>query len=182
MGRYLDGLEHFIQRDLVDLIESGHEIGSHTYSHTSLSNAGPIQIRDDLERNRDFVQRIVGDYTMSSFAYPQGEVSISSKDLLRSHFPICRGLWYGMNKRNIDFMNLKAVPLAPSLDFAKVANLIEHAKASNGWLIFVTHDVSDHPSPRGCRPRELARILTAVLERSIDILPIKNAAGRTRFS
>jgi peptidoglycan/xylan/chitin deacetylase (PgdA/CDA1 family) len=182
MGRYIDGLDHFVQQDLVDLVESGHEIGSHTYSHTPLSSARPIQVRNDLERNRDFVQQIVGDYTMSSFAYPQGEVSVSSKDLLRAYFPICRGIWFGMNKRNIDFMNLKAVPLTPSLDHAKVLTLIDDAKASNGWLIFVTHDVSDHPSPRGCRPTELARIVTSVLERNIEILPIKNAAGRTRFS
>lgn len=182
MARYLDGLEHFVQQDLVDLIEAGHEIGSHTYSHMKLSNAGRIQIRDDLERNQDFVQRIVSDYTMSSFAYPHGEVSVSSKDLLRAYFPICRGIWYGMNKRNIDFMNLKAVSLAPSLDHAKLLGLIDEVKISNGWLIFVAHDVSDHPSSRGCRPRELARIVSAVLERGIDILPIKNAAGRARFS
>jgi hypothetical protein len=147
-----------------------------------LSNAGRIQIRDDLERNKDFIQRIVSDYTMSSFAYPYGKVSVSSKDLLRSYFPICRGIWPGMNKRNIDFMNLKAVPLARSVDHDKLRGLIDDAKTNNGWLIFVGYDVSDQPSPRGCKPSDLARIVSGVLERGIDVLPIKNAAGKTRFS
>jgi peptidoglycan/xylan/chitin deacetylase (PgdA/CDA1 family) len=182
MGRRLDGVEQFVQQDLIRLAEDAHEIGSHTFSHVQLPGASRIQIRDDIERNKDFVQRIIGDYTMSSFAYPYGKVSVSIKELLGTYFPICRGIWYGMNRRNIDFMNLKAVSLAPSLDHAKLLRLIDDAKATNGWIIFVTHDVSDRPSPRGCTPSELARVLSAVLERGIDVLPIKNAAGRTRFS
>jgi hypothetical protein len=48
-------------------------------------------------------------------------------------------------------------------------------------VIFFTHDVSDEPSPYGCRPGELAGVLQAVIDRGIEILPIKNAAGKMRF-
>jgi hypothetical protein len=79
-------------------------------------------------------------------------------------------------------MNLKAVSLGPSLHQAKVLALVDDVKNSNGWLIFVAHDISDHPSPRGCRPSEFAQLVAAVVDRGIDVLPIKNAAGKARFS
>ena len=60
--------------------------------------------------------------------------------------------------------------------------ILDEAKETNGWVIFFTHDVSDNPSPYGCLPRQLADVVQAVIDRGIEILPIKNAAGKIRFS
>ena len=96
------------------------------------------------------MQQILGDYTMCSFAYPDGDVSITTKALLGRWFPICRGIWSGVNQRRIDFMQLKAVGLERSFDQARMERILDEAKETNGWVIFFTHDVSDSPSPYGC--------------------------------
>src|SRR5262245_34005162 len=181
-GRNLDGVDQFTAQDLIDVAESGHEIGCHTFSRLRVPCAGRGAVRDDIERNKDFVRRVLGEYTMSSFAYPYGHVTVSSKAILSRHFPICRGIWCGVNSRRIDFMNLKAVSLDPLTDYAQLLAMLDETQASNGWLIFFTHDISDDPSPYGYTPGDLARLVGAVLERGIEILPMKNAAGRARFS
>lgn len=181
-GRNVDGLDHFTEDDLLEVADAGHEIGCHTFGHLRLLRASRSEIEDDLLRNKEFIHRVLGDYTMSSFAYPYGEASIAIKALMARHFPICRGIWARVNKGKVDFAQLKAVPLAQPFDQAQVSNVLDDATASNGWVIFFTHDVSDDPSEYGCKPAELARVAQDVLARGIEVLPIKNAAAKVSFS
>ena len=108
-GRHLDDVDQFTKDDLLAVADAGHEIGCHTFGHIRLPTASLAEITDDLLRNQEFVQQILGDYTMCSFAYPDGDVSIATKALVGRWFPICRGIWGGVNHRRIDFMQLKAV-------------------------------------------------------------------------
>ena len=66
-------------------------------------------------------------------------------------------------------------------DLAKIERLIDEAVVRKGWLIFFTHDVSDNPSPFGFRSLAFAQVVEMVIERGIEILPVKNATGRVRF-
>jgi len=179
-GRHIDGLDQFVEDDLVRIAEAGHEIGCHTFGHIALPGSSPMAIRDDLLRNAEFVRRVLGDYTMSSFAYPYGHVSLSKKTLIGRFFPNCRGIWFGVNKHRVDCRQLRAVSLERSFDPEKVSAALDEAQASNGWVIFFTHDISDHPSPYGCEPVRLAKILNDVLDRGIEILTAKDAAERIR--
>jgi peptidoglycan/xylan/chitin deacetylase (PgdA/CDA1 family) len=179
-GRHIDGLDQFVEDDLIRVAEAGHEIGCHTFSHIALPENSATAIKDDLLRNAEFVHRVLGEYTMSSFAYPYGTVSLSKKALMGRFFPMCRGIWSGVNKRQVDCRQLRAMSLERSFDEGKVSAALDQAQASNGWLIFFTHDISDNPSPYGCEPIRLARVLNDVLERGIEILTIKAAAERVR--
>lgn len=42
------------------IVESGHDVGSHTYSHRHLWSLGPAATRDEILRGRDSVVRVVG--------------------------------------------------------------------------------------------------------------------------
>jgi peptidoglycan/xylan/chitin deacetylase (PgdA/CDA1 family) len=180
-GKHLDEVDQFTKDDLLAVAEAGHEIGCHTFGHIRLPSASHAEITDDLLRNQEFVRQVLGDYTMCSFAYPDGDVSITTKALVGRWFPICRGIWGGVNHRRIDFMQLKAVSLGRSFDRGHVEKILDDARETNGWVIFFTHDISDNPSPYGCRPGQLAGMLQSAMDRGIEILPIKNAAGKMRF-
>jgi peptidoglycan/xylan/chitin deacetylase (PgdA/CDA1 family) len=182
-GRHLDGMDQFTEDDLLAVAEAGHEIGCHTFGHIRLPISSPQQIEDDLSRNREFVNRILGGYRMTSFAYPHGHASIAAKNLIWRHFPVARGIWFGVNKRRVDFAQLRAVSLEQSFERrTEVLDALDEAQESNGWVLFFTHDVSETPSRYGCTPGDLARILEAVLDRGIDVLPMKAAAAKVRFS
>jgi peptidoglycan/xylan/chitin deacetylase (PgdA/CDA1 family) len=181
-GRDVDGMNHFTADDLIEVAEDGHEVGCHTFGHIRLPTASSQEIEDDLSRNRDFVNGILGDYRMTSFAYPYGQASIAAKSFIARHFAVARGIGFGVNKRRVDLALLRAVSLERTFDHARVLKTLDAAKASNGWVLFFTHDISDTPSPYGCKPQELARVVEAVLERGITILPMKHAAAKVLFS
>ena len=144
--------------------------------------ASDAEIRADLQRNQAFVQDVLGDYRLASFAYPFGDVDVWKKAEIGRHFSISREIWPGVNHGMVDFQQLKAIPLdRRSFDHASAAQALDKAQATNGWVIFFTHDVSDDPSPYGCTPDDLARLLDETLAPGIEVLPVKNAAAKVRF-
>jgi peptidoglycan/xylan/chitin deacetylase (PgdA/CDA1 family) len=177
-GRRVEGLEHFTDEDLADLARQGHEIGCHTFNHVSLPTATAYEIEEELLRNREYVRRVLGNYTMTSFAYPFGHANIAVKVLLRRFFPVCRGIWSRVNKGRIDFTQLKAVELKQPFMPRLIDEILDETEVSNGWTIFFTHDVSDHPNHYRCAPKELARVVREVIDRKIQVLPIRYAAGK----
>ncbi len=181
-GHHESGIDYFDRDDLVALAADGHEIGCHTFGHLALPYTKARDLDDDLARNAEFVRSTLDNYEMSSFAYPFGFVSIPKKAYIGRRFPIARGIWPGVNETAIDFRQLKAISLDPSLKFDAVTKALDRAQASNGWVIFFTHDVSVVPSHHGVTPPELERILDEVLARRIDVLPMKNAAAKVRFA
>ena len=56
------------------------EIGGHTATHQRLSELPPAQQREQIERNKHDLERIVGE-PLVSFAYPYGEHNAASKQL-----------------------------------------------------------------------------------------------------
>jgi peptidoglycan/xylan/chitin deacetylase (PgdA/CDA1 family) len=182
-GRRVDGLDYFDRDDLVQAAEQGHEIGCHTFSHLRLPETSPEAIEADLQRNTDFVAEVLPGHRLSSFAYPFGDLHLGQKALMARHFPICRGIWPGLNTGRMDFAQLKAVSLERRMsEDVDVEAWLERAQAERGWLIFFTHDVSDDPSPYGSSRRAFEAVVDAVARRGIRVLPVKNAAGLARFA
>jgi peptidoglycan/xylan/chitin deacetylase (PgdA/CDA1 family) len=182
-GRRVDGLDYFDRDDLVQAAEQGHEIGCHTFGHLRLPEARSDEIEADLQRNADFVAEALPGYRLSSFAYPFGDLRLGQKAQIARRFPICRGIWPGLNRGRMDFAQLKAVSLESRMgEEVDVGAWLDRAQAERGWLIFFTHDVSDNPSPYGSSRRTFETVADAVAHRGIRVLPVKNAVGFARFA
>jgi peptidoglycan/xylan/chitin deacetylase (PgdA/CDA1 family) len=182
-GRTVDGLDYFDRDDLVQAAEEGHEIGCHTFGHLRLPGSRPEEIEADLKRNAQFVAEVLPDHRLSSFAYPFGDLHLGQKALIARRFPICRGIWPGINAGRMDFAQLKAVGLERrSLEGLDAEAWLDRVQAERGWLIFFTHDVSDDPSAYGCFRGAFEAVADAVARRGIRVLPVKNAVGLARFA
>ena len=182
-GRTENGIVYFDRDDLRRAASEGHEIGCHTFGHLRLPVTARIEIEQSLAQNAGYIREVLGeDYVMSTFAYPFGAVSMSRKRLLHNVFSVCRSTEPHVNAGTVDFAQLGAVGLdMRSFDLARIERMIDEAVARKGWLNFFTHDVSDNPSPFGLTPPAFRRVVEMVVDRGIDILPVKNAAGRVRF-
>ena len=181
-GSTQDGLEYFTAADLKDIAAAGHEIGCHGYEHKPSWTLDSAALSEDANRNAAFARAALGDYVLSSYAYPYGEASPRTKRLLGDRFATARGIRKGVNTGLIDLAQLKAVGIekwwwTPEY----IEGVIAQAKASKGWLIFFTHDVSDDPSPYGATPAMLEHALEALARAQIDVLPVKHALARTQF-
>jgi peptidoglycan/xylan/chitin deacetylase (PgdA/CDA1 family) len=179
-GRTVEGVEQYDEIDLRAVHASGHEIGCHTYSHERGPGVSSDELKGDVARNAAYLEGVLGDgYRPETFAYPYGEVSPRTKALFAKAFPLSRGIRPGVNGSLSDLSQLRAVPLeARSWTAAEVERWVAAAKASNGWLVFFSHDVADAPSPYGCTPAMLEHALSCVRGSGFEILTVKDALAK----
>jgi peptidoglycan/xylan/chitin deacetylase (PgdA/CDA1 family) len=181
-GRRIDGLDYFDADDLRAAAAAGHEIGCHTFSHERTWSLDDVSLMDDVERNAAFVQDVLGDYVLSSFAYPYGEASPRTKLAFGRRFPTSRGIRKGVNAGVVDLSQLKAVGIeARSWAPTVIEAMVDQVRRKGGWLIFFTHDVSDDPSPYGATPEMLAHALRTAKAAGIETTPVKHALARLTF-
>jgi peptidoglycan/xylan/chitin deacetylase (PgdA/CDA1 family) len=181
-GRTEDGLRYFDAEDLKALAAEGHEIGCHSFSHERSWSLDDRSLLDDVDRNAAYVQDVLGDYVLSSFAYPYGEASPRTKRTCGRRFPTSRGIRKGVNCGVVDLSQLRAVGVERrSWTPLYVENMVETAQRSNAWLILFSHDVSDAPSPYGATPEMLAHTLSTLAAAGIEVLPVKHALARVTF-
>lgn len=161
------------------LHESGHEIGSHTYSHVFVPNLGMEAIAEESRRNRERLRAIVPGLRLESFAFPYGFGSLPAKRALAGIYRSSRSIVPGLNHGQADLQFLRANPLMDGrMDAAQIARMMDDALARNGWLIFYGHDVVDGPSPYGCSPALLEAALRAAKERGIPCVSVAEGLRR----
>lgn len=174
-GRNMD-LPQFEVEHLQDLYEAGHEVGCHTFEHVSTLRLSPAELEASLARNAAWVAERLDGYEMQTFAYPFGDCARTAKPVIDSRFLCGRGVRDGVNAGRVDRNLLQAIGLEsrrlPAYDLEK---LVEETATSKGWLIAYGHDVSDAPTPYGCRPEDIDRLIRLAKAADLDIQPVAAA-------
>jgi peptidoglycan/xylan/chitin deacetylase (PgdA/CDA1 family) len=164
--------EHFSFDDLHALVEKGHELGSHTFSHISCRAVSSSAFRADVEKGRNALKELVG-MEMENFSYPFGHVSLNSKRFVAPEFASARSIFPGLNGPNLDLNLLRANALYGGLERARRASdLIDENVRRTGWLIFYTHDVRSAPSPFGCTAELLKAAVSSAVRSGSRILTV----------
>jgi peptidoglycan/xylan/chitin deacetylase (PgdA/CDA1 family) len=177
-----DSKEMLRLADLQPLLARGHEVGCHTYSHTSVVGRSTRELAEDLDSNARTIAAACGVEPMTSFSYPLGEVSFRAKRLCAERFAAARGIRGGLNHRFIDLSELRAVSIFHNTySLQRFRELIDACKRQSAWLIFYTHDVCSNPSRWGCTEEEFAAVLKVVVESGIEIMTVRAAVGRMMF-
>jgi peptidoglycan/xylan/chitin deacetylase (PgdA/CDA1 family) len=150
-GTFYAALEFFGQdgfpnrNDLVELLDKGHEVGCHTYSHIHCGEAPIAALESDCSRNAREFYEITGQ-SLSSFAYPYGEFSPASKKLIGELYTTSRMVQPGINRNTIDLIALYAIPIDMRGGIETVKKWIDELDRNGGWAIFFTHGVCDSPT------------------------------------
>lgn len=178
-GRRNMDRDQFEVGHLQALNEAGHEVGCHTFGHTSVLRMSDEALRLSLDANAAWVSERLGGYRMTTFAYPFGDATVSAKRLIRERFDLGRGVRDGVNTGREDRGLIKSIGLeSRRLPAYDLDALMAETAASNGWLTAYGHDVSDDPTDYGCTPDDLERVLTAAKAAGLDILPVGAAWER----
>ncbi len=159
--------------DVRRVAEAGHEVACHTFSHPDCAALDRDGVLAEVERNA-YALADAGVEHPRSFAFPYGEATPAAKRALRGRFATLRGVQAGVNGRFADRALLRSTLIAPGgVDAVEAVR-----RFRGGWLILFTHDVTDDPSPWGCRPADLRAVLTAVQESGAETLTVASAAER----
>ena len=165
--------EQFREEDLFSVVERGHELASHTFSHLSAGRVRYAAFHDDVKRGDQEIRRKTALATSGNFAYPYGDVTLQVKKKIGPHLMSCRGTYGGVNTQDVDLNLLCANSLYGDIDRAEAAKrLVLENEKRNGWLIFYSHDVTARPSPYGCTPQLLADISSFAANRKVRFLTV----------
>ena len=135
----------------------GHEIGCQTYLHSAVSRLCRSELETECFRNQSTLRMIDDKIVVRNFAYPYGDLSFGARRYLEMQYDSCRSVDHGINHRIADLGSLKSWALEnSSIDRKTIATLIADTIRTNGWLIFVSHDVTEEPSKYGVHPELLA--------------------------
>lgn len=163
--------------DYQRLARAGHEIACHTYSHLDCGQASGEAALADVARNAEAVASWnLGE--MVSFAYPYGDVAGGPKRALAKRFSTLRALHHGLVEKGADLNQLPAVGIEGPEGETVARKWLAEAKARSAWLILYTHDVRPDPSPWGCTPEVLARLLDQAVADGFDVVTVREGARR----
>lgn len=167
--------EQFRREDIDALLEQGHELASHTFSHVSCRSVSGAAFRDDVEKGRKAIEELAG-VDCPNFAYPFGHVTLQVKRTLGVGLSSARSIFSGFNGAELDLNLLRANSLYGDLNgLPRAEELIRENKARNSWLIFYTHDVRQNPSAFGCTPALFEAALSCAVRSGCRILTVQEA-------
>lgn len=172
MGRFADAEQS------ARLAASGHEIACHTFSHLDCGRADGGTIAAEADRNADALAEAAA--RPRHFAYPYGDVSPAAKAALGVRYGSLRGLHKGVVTDGADLNQLPAVGIEGEDGEAVAARWIDRAVAEQAWLILYTHDVREAPSPFGCTPGALERLVAKAQATGARIDTVGGALDRAR--
>src|SRR5580692_2797537 len=153
LGRETPTGRMFDAGDLTMLLERGHELGCHTFSHCDSWDTGTVAFEKSIIENRAALNRLIPGTEFKSFSYPISLPRPQTKRNIADHFLCCRAGGQALNEGKADLNQLAAFFLEKSRDdIQAIKALIDHNREVRGWLIFATHDISDDPTPYGCTP------------------------------
>jgi peptidoglycan/xylan/chitin deacetylase (PgdA/CDA1 family) len=173
------GLPQFSTDHLQQLFAAGHEVGCHTFGHTSALKVSPGEYAADLDRNAAWVAERLDGHVMTTFAWPYGDVSVGAKAVVADRFKLARGIRDGVNAGSADRANLQAIGLeSRRLPGYDLEALMAETAGRRGWLVAYGHDVMVGPTPYGCTPDDLDRVIRSAKAAGLDILPVGQAWER----
>lgn len=162
-----------------ELARRGHEIGCHTYAHRKAWKLSPGGLRRDIEKNGAMLAREQIVDRAENFAFPYNAMSPLARAMLRRRFRSCRAANEGINRNAMDPIALQAVEIRQPEDHARsLTRWIDDVAQTPGWLIFFTHDIADFPTPYGCKPETLERLVSHAVAKGCQILPVCAALDR----
>jgi peptidoglycan/xylan/chitin deacetylase (PgdA/CDA1 family) len=180
-GGQNQGLPQFSTAHLQQLHAAGHEVGCHTYGHLSALGTTPADLAVDLDRNADWVAERLDGHEMTTFAWPFGDVSVDCKAVVADRFGLARGVRDGVNAGRADRAAVQAIGLeSRRLPGYDLEALMSETASRKGWLIAYGHEVMDGPTPYGCTPDDLDRVIRLAKTAGLDILPVGAALGRVQ--
>jgi peptidoglycan/xylan/chitin deacetylase (PgdA/CDA1 family) len=164
-----------------DLHLRGHEIGLHGHAHLAAGAFSAQEFRDDLQRNRDWLESIDEGIRPANFAYPYGIASFARKRQLYGLVASSRSVAPGVMAGDFDPQYLRCVELADRrLTPERLAAYLDATVQSGGWLIFCCHDIADAPTSYGCTTGLFQRALDGAVSRGVEIVTVAAGLARSR--
>jgi len=168
--------EMFHEGDISLLLEQGHELGCHTFSHCHAGETASALFEHSILENARALQTLAPGSEFKTHSYPIGNPRPETKRRAAQHFEACRGGGQTYNHGTIDLNLVSAFFLEQSRDNpSAIYRMVDATCRAGGWLVFSTHDVCDDPTRYGCRPSFFEAVVRYSINSGAMVLPMSQA-------
>jgi len=173
----------FEREDLDLLLEQGHELASHTFTHCNAWETSPESFEESIVQNEVALRELRPDVSFRTLSYPVDNPRPGTKRRASRHFACCRAGGQTFNQGVADLNLLRAYFLdRDRCSPQQVRSVIDGNQRARGWLIFATHDISRTPTRFGCTPELFLDVVRYSVNSGARILPITRALETLRGS
>jgi len=172
----------FMTASELDVIAgSGNEIGAHGYDNDDLTAINTTALDYQLREGRDYLRK--AGFAVNDISTPYGHSDSQVQYYARQYYSLVRGTEPGINTRqNLNPYNLKVFYVTKTTTPAAITDALKSAKAENGWLILVYHQIEDATSSTP-KNTDQTTITTAIFREQMDqlhasgirVLPVADA-------
>jgi peptidoglycan/xylan/chitin deacetylase (PgdA/CDA1 family) len=178
-GIQSDNTSFLTPEHIKELVDRGHEIGCHTYSHCSLRWTSGKATLENCRLNTNMLAEIIPGYKVKSFSYPFGLVGPAAKRALNNIYGSMRTVDEGTNTGNVDLSHLRAINLySDSFDRQKIQKILKQAIADKSWVILYTHDVEDSHGPWGTSIDDFSWVVAQCSSGEFDVRCMDDALAK----
>jgi len=159
---------------------AGHDIGSHTVSHPHLPQLSSSQITAELSNAKSFLENLLGT-PVNLLVTPYCEWNTTVRTIAQQYYTSMRNCEHTPNtKANFDIYNIHSYIVLRTTTLAELQSWIEEARAQNGWLVLVYHQVRDNGDDWSISASALRTQLEAVKASGITTLKTADALAEIR--
>ncbi len=154
---------------------AGHEICSHTVSHPFLTQLTTTQLTYELQYSQQYLESIIGQ-PVRNFASPYGDYNASVNNIIDNYYQAHRSVDEGYNsKDNFNAYRLRVQNILNTTTVAEIQGWVNHAKATNTWLILVYHRVAANAGPFDTFTNDFAPQMQAIQDSGITVKTYQDA-------
>ncbi len=171
---YIEGIPSAIM-DVLAFKNAGHEICSHTVTHPQLTQLSLADATYEVTHSQDVLESIIGE-PVRNFASPYGDYNQAINNILKTLYRSHRTVDEGYNsKDNFDPYRVRVQNMLSTTTLAEYQSWLDHAKATNTWLVLVYHRVADDPGDYDTTKTDFAAQMNALTASHLTVLTYNQA-------
>lgn len=180
---FIDQPGHFTRSMVQGFANSGHEIGSHSVRHPTLTRLTKAQLDQELMQSQQDLFTITG-IKPTSLATPYGAYNTTVIQDASNYFRSMRNVNVGFNSRdNADSFDIKVQNITATTTLNNIASWVAKARMDRTWLVLVYHNVSPDAANAGIyntTPKELEKHLQLIQASGVTVLPVNQAVAELK--
>lgn len=156
---------------MLALQASGHEIGTHTRTHTDLTTLTAPEQQTEIQGSRTEIIGM-GATPVNTIAYPFGAYTAGIQTITQNAgYVAARGVDRGYNVKTTDKYALKIQQVNRTTTVSEVQAWTTQAALNKTWLILMFHQIDEDPSADlGTTPALLQQMVDVIKASDVDIV------------
>ena len=171
-------LDYADEEMIIELYNSGHEIGFHSFSHDFLSTLTTDEIDADFERGIEWFDEL--GIEVDGIAFPYGDHDERVVSMARKYFKYARNSFHGLNDGTMNRFGIKIFPVTNLTTLDEMKAFAQTAIENNLWAVFLFHDLGEPDTENEYRTpmKDFTELLDFLDESKAYVEPVNAVLGQ----